>query len=231
MDTIQLISLMLGAAWASGINLYAAVLVLGWLGTTGQVSLPPDLLVLTSPWVMGTAGVMYVIEFFADKAPGVDTGWDLLHTFIRIPAGALLAAGAAQGLGVGPAAELMALLVGGGVAGASHVTKAGTRAVINTSPEPVTNWTASIAEDLAVVGGLWTALHLPWLFLILLAVFLVAVAWLLPRLWRALRRAGRAVSRGFARPVAAEEQAPEPDLAARRRAVLRQLYANPDRED
>ena len=154
METIDAIALMLGAAWASGINLYAAILVLGWLAGSGQVDLPPDLQVLSNPAVMLAAGGMYLVEFFTDKIPGVDTGWDALHTFIRIPAGALMAAGAAQGLDMGQAAELMALLVGGGVAATSHATKAGTRVLINTSPEPFSNWGASVAEDLSVVAGL-----------------------------------------------------------------------------
>lgn len=192
METIDTIALMLGAAWASGINLYAVVLVLGWLGGSGQIDLPPDLQVLGHPGMMLGAGGMYLIEFFADKIPGVDSGWDALHTFIRIPAGAVLAAGAAQGIDLGQAAELVALLIGGGIAATSHATKAGTRALINTSPEPFSNWGASIAEDLSVVAGLWAALNHPWLFVTLLLVFLLIAAWLLPRLWRALRRAAQA---------------------------------------
>lgn len=188
METVQVISLMLGAGWASGINLYAAVLALGWLGATGQVELPAGLVAVSHPGVMTAAGVMFVIEFFADKVPGIDTGWDALHTFIRIPAGALLAAGAAEGLDIGPSAELIGLLTGGSLAATSHATKAGTRAILNTSPEPVSNWTASVTEDLAVFGGLWIALHHPWLFLGLLIVFVLVVAWALPKIWRALGR-------------------------------------------
>lgn len=178
---------MLGVGWASGINLYATVLVLGWLGSSGQVDLPAGLSVVSQPSVMVAAGFMYAVEFFADKIPGVDSLWDLLHTFIRIPAGALLAAGAAQGLDIGPAAELVGLLTGGGLAATSHATKAGTRALINTSPEPVSNWTASVSEDVAVVGGLWTALIHPWLFIALLILFLALAIWLLPKIWRALK--------------------------------------------
>ena len=136
---------------------------------------------------MLAAGFMYVVEFFTDKIPGVDSLWDLLHTFVRIPAGALLAAGAAQGLDIGPAAELVGLIAGGSLATASHATKAGSRAVINTSPEPVSNWTASVGEDVAVVGGLWTALNYPWLFIGLLILFLGLAIWLLPKIWRALK--------------------------------------------
>ncbi|RMG35179.1 MAG: DUF4126 domain-containing protein, partial [Gammaproteobacteria bacterium] len=181
MEAVQTIALMMGTAWASGINLYATILVLGWMGSTGQVDLPPALEVLTDPGVMFAAGLMYCVEFFADKTPGVDTGWDAIHTFIRIPAGAIMAAGAAEGLDVGPAAELVALLLGGALSATSHATKAGTRVLINTSPEPVTNWTASIAEDLAVIGGLWASLNHPYFFLAALLVFLILVAWLLPK--------------------------------------------------
>lgn len=221
METIDTIALMLGAAWASGINLYAAVLVLGWLGGSGHITLPPDLQLLSEPLVLLAAGGMYAIEFFADKIPGVDTGWDALHTFIRIPAGALMAAGAAQGFDIGPAAELAALLAGGGIAGASHAAKAGTRVMINTSPEPFSNWGASLAEDAAVVGGLWTALYNPWLFLGLFILFALVMAWLLPRLWRALRRAVAAV-RLWLSPASATSNPPA--HASRRREVLDALY-------
>ena len=187
MDTIAAISLALGAAWASGINLYAAVLVLGILGNTGHASLPPALEVLQDPLVLGVAGVMYFLEFFADKTPGVDSGWDAIHTFIRIPAGAIMAAGVAEGLEVNQALEFAATLLGGGIAATSHFTKAGSRILINTSPEPVTNWTASIMEDVAVIGGLWAALNYPWLFVALMVLFLSLAIWLLPKIWRAIR--------------------------------------------
>jgi hypothetical protein len=191
MDTIQAISLALGVAWASGINLYAAVLVLGILANTGHATLPPALEVLQDPLVLGVAGVMYFLEFFADKTPGVDSGWDAIHTFIRIPAGAIMAAGVAEGLEVNQAVEFAATLLGGGVAAASHFTKAGSRVLINTSPEPVTNWAASIAEDVAVIGGLWAALNYPWVFVALMAAFILLAVWLLPRIWRAIRALAR----------------------------------------
>ncbi len=227
MEPVAAVALILGSAWASGINLYAAILVLGWLGSTGQVQLPPDLAVLTDPGVLLAAGSLYVVEFFADKTPGVDGGWDALHTFIRIPAGALLAAGAAQGLNMGEAPQLIALLVGGGLATATHATKAGSRVLINTSPEPLSNWTASIAEDLAVIGGLWTALHHPVVFLVLLGAFLVLVIWLLPKIWRAIKRVVHAVARWF-------RGTPESDgrsFDSRRQDVLRQLYDAPSRQE
>ena len=179
------VALAAGMAWASGINLYAALLMMGILGSTGSLALPSDLEILTHPLVMTAAGFMYCVEFFADKTPGVDTGWDVLHTFIRIPAGATLAAAAVGELD--PALQLAAFIIGGGLAASSHAAKAGSRAMINTSPEPVTNWSASVTEDVVVIGGLWTALHYPVIFLILLLVFMLLLVWLLPKLFRALR--------------------------------------------
>ncbi|MGD2137568.1 MAG: DUF4126 domain-containing protein [Gammaproteobacteria bacterium] len=186
MDITQTIALTMGVAWASGINLYAAILMLGYLGTTGNIDLPPDLQVLTDPLVMLAAGFMYCVEFFTDKVPGVDTGWDAIHTFIRIPAGAVLAAGAVGDIGTG--AQLAAGLVGGALATGSHATKAGTRVLINTSPEPVTNWFASVGEDVAVILGLWTALYHPVLFIVLLVLFILLMIWLLPKIWRGIKR-------------------------------------------
>ncbi len=179
------LALTMGASWASGINLYAALLVLGIGGSTGNIDLPPDLQVLADPMVIGAAGLMYFVEFFVDKTPGVDTGWDTLHTFIRIPAGAMLAAGAVGD--VTPVLEVAAGIMGGTLAATSHATKAGTRALINTSPEPFTNWGASLTEDLMVFAGLWTALNYPLLFLVLLAVFIGLAIWLLPKIWRVIK--------------------------------------------
>lgn len=186
---IEILALTMGAAWASGINLYAAILMLGYMGSTGNMTLPPDLLILTDPMVMMAAGLMYMVEFVADKTPGVDTGWDALHTFIRIPAGAILAAGAVGDVSV--AAELAAAIVGGGVAATTHATKAGGRMLINTSPEPVTNWVTSIAEDVAVIGGLWTALNYPLLFLVGFILLMVAMFWIIPKLWRVIKGLGQ----------------------------------------
>lgn len=185
MDAVSIIALSMGAAWASGINLYAAVFMLGYMGTTGHMVLPAELQVLSDPLVMTAAAVMYCVEFFADKVPGVDTGWDTLHTFIRIPAGAMLAASAVGD--VSPAIELTAGLLGGSLAAATHATKAGSRLMINTSPEPFSNWTASITEDLLVIAGLWTALTHPLWFLTALIIFIVLMIWLLPRLWRLIK--------------------------------------------
>ncbi len=186
MEAVSIIALSMGAAWASGINLYATIFMLGYMGATGNMDLPAELDVLSNPMVMTAAGVMYCIEFFADKIPGLDSGWDAIHTFIRIPAGAMLAASAVGD--VTPAVELTSALLGGTLATGSHATKAGTRLLINTSPEPVTNWTASITEDLLVIGGLWTALHHPILFILGLIIFIAVMIWLLPRLWRLIKR-------------------------------------------
>ncbi len=217
METIEILALTLGAGWAAGINLYAAVFMLGYLGATGDVILPPGLEVLSDPLLMGVAGIMYCIEFFADKTPGVDTGWDVLHTFVRIPAGAILAAGAASGFEVSEAAQLAAALAGGTLAAGSHLTKTSSRVLINISPEPVTNWTASIAEDLVVIGGLWTALHYPLTFLVLLALFILLVAWLLPKIWRTLKKLIHRLGGLFRRNGRGIEQ-------NRRKDILQQLY-------
>jgi len=188
METVDIIAMTLGVAWASGINLYAAILMMGLLGAGGYTELPQSLTVLQDPLVLMAAGIMYFVEFFADKIPGVDSGWDAIHTFIRIPAGAMLAMGAAQGLEINQAAELTAALLGGSLAATSHLTKSSTRLIINTSPEPVTNWTASIAEDFVVIGGLWTSLNYPELFIGFIIVFVLLAIWLLPKLWRAVKR-------------------------------------------
>lgn len=179
---IKIIALTMGVAWASGINLYAAILVLGVLGSTGNITLPPDLMILTDPLIIAAAGVMYVVEFFADKIPGVDNGWDTIHTFIRIPLGALLAAAAVGEMN--PSIAIAAALLGGGLAASTHATKSGIRVLINTSPEPVTNWLTSLGEDVVVLVGLWTALHYPLIFVIFLIVFILLMIWLLPKIWR-----------------------------------------------
>jgi hypothetical protein len=175
----------MGVAWASGINLYAAVLVLGVMGATGNINLPPDLMVLADPLVIGAAGAMYIAEFFADKIPGVDTGWDTIQTFIRIPMGALLAAAAVGE--VNPPVAVAAALLGGGMAASTHATKAGARVMINTSPEPLTNWAASLGEDFAVIIGLWTALYYPWFFVAFLVLFILLLVWLLPKIWNGVK--------------------------------------------
>jgi Domain of unknown function (DUF4126) len=194
---IHTLALTMGVAWASGINLYAAVAVLGLAGNAGYVQLPDTLAIVQDPLVIIAACFMYCVEFFADKIPGVDSTWDALHTFIRIPAGAMLAAGAVGD--VTPALAVAAGLVGGGITAATHATKAGSRMLINTSPEPFSNWFASIAEDLAVFAGLWAALAHPAIFLILLAIFLLTLWWLLPKVWRGVRTVFRKIAALFGR--------------------------------
>ena len=185
-ELISIIALAMGAAWASGINLYATLLVLGLGASTGNIDLPPDLQILANPVVIGSAGLMYMVEFVADKTPGVDTVWDSIHTFIRIPAGTLLAAGAVGEVGL--PMELAAAIVGGGMTAATHATKAGTRVLINTSPEPASNWTASISEDIAVFTGMWAALNHPVWFVVFLILFIILLIWLLPKLWRGIKK-------------------------------------------
>jgi hypothetical protein len=188
---VQMVALTLGVAWASGINLYAAVATLGLSGSLGYIDLPPGLEIVQDPLVIAAAAFMYCVEFMADKIPGVDTGWDALHTFIRIPAGTMLAAGAL--VDVSPAMTIAGGLVGASVTAATHATKAGSRVLINTSPEPFSNWGASILEDIAVFTGLWAALQHPMVFLVALLVFLVSVCWLLPKLWRSVKLVFRKV--------------------------------------
>ena len=184
-EITRIIALTMGVAWAAGINLYAAIATLGILSVTGNMTLPPDLQVLANPLVIGAACLMFAVEFIADKMPGVDTGWDTVHTFIRIPAGALLAAGAVGELN--PAVSLAAALLGGTLAAGAHGMKAGSRLLINSSPEPLTNWTASIVEDIMVIGGIWAAVNHPWVFLVLLALFILLMIWLLPKVWRGVK--------------------------------------------
>ncbi len=191
------IALTMGVAWASGINLYAAIAMLGILGITENIVLPPDLQVLAHPMVIVAAVFMYFVEFAADKMPGVDTGWDGIHTFIRIPAGAILAAGAVGE--VNPAISLSAAIIGGTIAAGSHITKAGTRVIINASPEPFSNWAASITEDVAVFAGLWTALYHPWIFLALLILFIIIMAWALPKIWRGIKKIFQVIANFFKR--------------------------------
>ncbi len=201
METLDQIStqlaLTMGVAWASGINLYATLLMLGLMANTGNIALPPDLQIVANPLVIGAAGLMYCVEFFADKVPGVDTGWDAIHTFIRIPAGAMLAAGSIGDLN--PAVELAAAIAGGGVAAASHATKAGSRVLINTSPEPFSNWAASIGEDVAVIAGMWASIQHPTLFLVLFVLFILLLIWLLPKLWVGIKKVFRFIAGLFRR--------------------------------
>ena len=192
---INTISLTMGTAWASGINLYATIFMLGILGANNVIALPPSLELLTNPLVIGAAGIMYFVEFFADKIPAVDSTWDAVHTFIRIPLGALLAAGAVGE--VNPAVTTAAFLLGGTMAAGTHAAKAGTRVLINTSPEPFTNIAASVTEDVAVVGGLWAALNYPLVFIAFIVAFALFLIWALPKLWRGIKKVFGAIVRLF----------------------------------
>jgi hypothetical protein len=184
MDWLHTVGLAAGLAWASGIRLYLVLFLAGAMARLGYLELPATLDVLEHPYVMGAAGVMALGEFVADKVPAFDSLWDAAHTFVRIPAGAFLAAAA---LGqADPVWVAVAAIVGGAIASGAHLTKAGSRAVLNTSPEPVTNWVASVSEDVLVPAGFLAAVAFPAVFLVLLALFLVGAAWLLPRLWRTI---------------------------------------------
>jgi len=186
MDWLHSIALGAGLAWASGIRLYAVLVLAGAMGRLGYLDLPPALEVLQHPLVMAAAGAMALGEFLADKVPAFDSVWDAVHTFIRVPAGAVLAAAA---LGqADPVWVMVAAIVGGAIASGAHLAKAGTRAVINTSPEPASNWAASFSEDLLVPAGFLAAIKAPLVFLVLLAGFLAAAIWFVPKLFRALRR-------------------------------------------
>jgi len=179
------LSLAAGLSWGSGLRLYLTVFMAGVLERAGLVHLPDTLMVLASPWVIGAAAALTAAEFLADKVPAFDSLWDAVHTFIRIPAGALLAAGA---LGhADPVLLTVAALAGGTLAGTAHLAKAGTRALINLSPEPVSNVVASGAEDGMAFAGLLLAFFVPALFLLLLVGFLCLAAWALPRLWHGVR--------------------------------------------
>lgn len=187
MDIIPILGTALGAAWTSGINLYATVAVLGLLQHYAFVSrLPGGLHVLDNPWIIGVALFLYVVEFVADKIPYVDTVWDAVHTFIRVPAGAALALAATTELN--PSVRVVALLLGGGLALSTHGTKATVRAAANASPEPFTNWTLSIVEDVLAVGSIILAALHPVAILVVILIFLLILAWILPKVVRRLRR-------------------------------------------
>lgn len=185
MGLINTIALVMVVGWASGINLYAVILVLGIMESTGNIILPEALHVLTQPEIIALAGFMYMVEFIADKVPAFDSFWDAVHTFIRIPAGAILAA--AMSGKADPAVLMMAIIAGGMLSAGSHGLKMSTRLFINTSPEPFSNWAASIFEDILVVAGIMTALHHPVIFLLLLTLFIALVIWLIPKLFSAIK--------------------------------------------
>lgn len=193
---ISTIAIAMGASWVSGINLYAAVATLGLLGRFAHLQLPGELEVLTSWWVIGIAVVLYVIEFVADKVPYVDSTWDVVHTFIRVPAGAVLAASAFGDFDRG--IQVIALLLGGGLALSSHGTKAATRAMLNASPEPVSNWVASIAEDIVAVLSVVVSVFVPVLIFIIVGAGLVISFLVFSRIIRFFRQVARSIRGWFA---------------------------------
>jgi hypothetical protein len=176
----------MGSAWLSGVNLYATVLTLGVLSRFHLVKLPGGLDMLGDWWVLGLAGGMYVIEFVADKIPAVDSAWDAIHTFIRVPAGAILAATAFADFD--PSIKMAAMIIGGGVALSSHGAKSATRLAANTSPEPVSNIALSIGEDVFAFGSTILMAFFPVVMLVLVIIFLILAIWLTPKIIRALRR-------------------------------------------
>jgi hypothetical protein len=182
---LEPLSLAAGLSWGSGLRLYLTVFMAGVMQRLGLIHLPDTLAILSSPWVIGVAAALTILEFLADKVPAFDSLWDALHTFIRIPAGAVLAAGAMGH--ADPALLTVAALAGGTLAGTAHLAKAGTRALINLSPEPVSNVVTSSTEDGITFVGLLLAFFVPVLFLFMLAGFIMLAGWALPRLWRGVQ--------------------------------------------
>jgi len=184
-DTLQLVALAAALGWASGVRLYAVLFIVGGLGYLGWIPLPGGLAALAHPWVLVASGLMFTVEFVADKIPGVDSLWDVVQTFIRIPAGAALAASVFGDAST--AAALAAAILGGSLAAGSHFAKSGSRAVINTSPEPISNWAASFGEELAVGTVLWLAFEHPVAAIVVVGVLVVLTVWLIGRCWRFVR--------------------------------------------
>jgi hypothetical protein len=196
MDWFSTLSLALGSAWTSGINLYATVSVLGLLQKFGATSLPGGLDVLDNWWIIGIGGGLYAVEFFADKIPYVDSVWDVIHTFIRVPAGAVVAYAATTNLD--PTVATIATLFGGGLALSSHGTKSALRATANLSPEPISNWALSFLEDgIAIIGSL-LAVFAPFIIAGVLIVFAIVFIWFFPKVFRAMRRLLNAIRSLFA---------------------------------
>jgi len=196
MEWFSTLTLALGSAWTSGINLYATVTVLGLLQKFGATKLPGGLDVLDNWWIIGVAGGLYVIEFVADKVPYVDSVWDVVHTFIRVPAGAAVAYAATTGDAA--AVNVIATLLGGTLALSSHGTKAALRAGANLSPEPVSNWILSLVEDVIAFIGAVLAVFAPVVIAVVLIIFALFFAWFGPKVFRAIRRIFRAIKALFA---------------------------------
>lgn len=186
MSLIQIIGLGLGAAWTSGINLYATVAVLGLLQHYQLAKLPGELSVLDNWIIIGLALFLYLVEFVADKVPYVDSVWDAIHTFIRVPAGAVIALAAVWDLS--PSIQIVAFLLGGSLALATHGTKAAARATANVSPEPFSNWTLSLVEDVFAIGATVLAVLHPVVILVVILIFLLILAWIIPKVWSRIRK-------------------------------------------
>ncbi|HUE82210.1 MAG TPA: DUF4126 domain-containing protein [Pyrinomonadaceae bacterium] len=195
MNLIGTLAIAMGAGWVSGINLYAAVATLGLLGRFANLQMPGELDVLTSWWIIGIAATMYSVEFFADKIPYLDSTWDAIHTFIRIPAGAVLAATAFGDFD--RSVQVVALLLGGGLALSAHGTKASARAAVNLSPEPVSNVVVSIAEDILAVGAILLSIFLPVVLIGLVIFFVVVSIFVIPRMISLLLGTARRLRRAF----------------------------------
>ena len=196
MNLISTIAIAMGSAWVSGINLYACVATLGLLSRFAHLKLPGELEVVTNGWVIGVALALYVIEFVADKVPWVDSTWDVIHTFIRIPAGAVLAAAAFGDFD--RSIQVIALLLGGGLALSSHGTKAATRAMLNTLPEPVTNAVVSVGEDILAIVSIVAAVFFPVLLFVIVAAGLLVSIYLFNRVIRFFRSVTRKIRNWFA---------------------------------
>ena len=195
LDTAQLIALAGALGWASGIRLYLVVLLTGLAGFMGWIQLPQGLHLLSNPAVLGASGFMVFVEFFADKIPGLDSLWDVVHSVIRVPAGAALAASVFSA--DSGAMALVAALLGGSLAATSFTAKATSRAAINTSPEPFSNVGASLVEDTLVPVGLWTAITYPLIFIPVLLLILALSVFLIYVCWRFLKQLFSRVARIF----------------------------------
>lgn len=186
MEWFSTLTLALGSAWTSGINLYATVTVLGLLQKFGLSNLPGGLDALDNWWIIGVAAFLYAIEFVADKVPYIDSVWDVIHTFIRVPAGAIVAYSAVSEMDT--SVMIIATLFGGGLALSSHGTKAALRAGANLSPEPVSNWILSIVEDIIAFAGTILAVFAPVIIAVILLIFGIFFIWFAPKVFRAIRR-------------------------------------------
>lgn len=195
MEWFSTLSLALGTAWTSGINLYATVTVLGLLQKFGATKLPGGLDALDNWWIIGVAGGLYLVEFFADKIPYVDSVWDVVHTFIRVPAGAVVAYAATNHMD--SSVYVTATLLGGGLAFSSHGAKSALRVGANMSPEPVSNWALSLIEDVIAFVGTALAVFAPVIIATVLIIFILLFIWFFPKVYRAVRRLFRAVGAFF----------------------------------